>query len=113
MARGKITQAAAIREALQKLGIDTPSSEVVEYVDGTYRLGLGKKAHAATVVSIERGKLRGGRKKKRVVRRRRPGAARRGGGAGLESAVDFVRQAGGLENAQAMLDQIARIAKLV
>jgi hypothetical protein len=111
MARGKITQAAAIREALQKLGTDTPSSKVVEYVDGAYRLGLGKKAHAATVVSIERGKLRGRRKKKRVVRRRRPGAARRG--AGLESAVDFVRQAGGLDNAQAMLDQIARIAKLV
>jgi hypothetical protein len=112
MSKGTITQSGAIREGLRELGVDTPAAQVIEWVDSKYKLGIGKKAHAPTLVSIERGKMRGGRTKKRVMRRRNQARVGGASSTGLTAAIEFVRRVGGVQEAKRQISEIESILQL-
>lgn len=105
MAKAKVTvsQKGAIREALQTLGVDKPATEVIAWVDQKYKLGLGKKTHGAQLVSVVKSELRGAGSK-RVVRKARPARIQVAGG--LERAIEFVKEVGGLDAAKAELAKL-------
>lgn len=99
-AAGSQTQAGAIREAFQELGIDAPAKDVAAFVDNKYQMGLASKTHYSTIISVERGKARGGKKrvKKRKYTRRETASAQAGSAApqrrssGARSTVEVVSE---------------------
>lgn len=101
--KAKVSQKGAIREALQTLGAAKPAADVLAWVDQKYKLGLGKKTHGAQLVSVVRSELRGGGTK-RTVRKAKPSRIQVAGG--LERAIEFVKEVGGLDAAK---EQIAKL----
>jgi len=98
MARVKVNMSALVRQAIEKLGIDIPASDLIAEVRKTH----GKDVTANLINAIKQ-RLRSKQGGTRSVRgRRKAKAATRNGSlslADLQKGVEVFRQLGGVERA--------------